>query len=91
MKLFVDTGSIKEIEAVAFFKEAGPDDWRISMRSKGEVDVNAIAREFEGGGHKNASGCSARGSLAQLKELFAGKLLAAIKASSGRQAAGSGS
>src|SRR5258705_1291993 len=50
--------TVKEIQAVAFFKEAGADDWRVSMRSKGDVDVNAIAREFGGGGHKNASGCS---------------------------------
>ena len=50
--------TVKEILAVVFFKENGPDDWRISMRSKGDVDVNAVAKEFGGGGHKNASGCS---------------------------------
>jgi bifunctional oligoribonuclease and PAP phosphatase NrnA len=71
--------SVKEIEAVAFFKEAGPDDWRVSMRSKGEVDVNVIAKEFGGGGHKNASGCSASGTLAQLKREFTGRLLAAVE------------
>ena len=71
--------TVKEIEAVAFFKEAGPGDWRVSMRSKGEVDVNAIAKEFGGGGHKNASGCSARGTLPQLKNVFTDKLLAAIE------------
>ena len=48
--------TVKEIQAVVFFKEDGPGDWRVSMRSKGEVDVNAIAKEFGGGGHKNASG-----------------------------------
>ena len=62
--------TVKEIQAVAFFKEAGPDDWRVSMRSKGEVDVNAIAREFGGGGHKNASGCSATGTLPALKASY---------------------
>ena len=36
--------TVKEILAVVFFKENGPDDWRISMRSKGEVDVNAVAK-----------------------------------------------
>jgi phosphoesterase RecJ-like protein len=70
--------TVKEIEAVAFFKEAGPDDWRVSMRSKGEVDVNAIAKQYGGGGHKNASGCSANGSFSQLKELFIEKLQQAI-------------
>jgi phosphoesterase RecJ-like protein len=72
--------SVKEIEAVAFFKEAGPDDWRISMRSKGEVDVHAVAREFGGGGHKNAAGGSATGTFEELKRLFEGKLLGQIEA-----------
>ena len=51
--------TVKEIQAVVFFKETGPGDWRVSMRSKGDVDINAVAKEFGGGGHKNASGCSA--------------------------------
>ena len=70
--------TVKEILAVVFFKENGPEDWRISMRSKGDVDVNAVAKEFGGGGHKNASGCAARGSLAALRELFGRKLADAI-------------
>ena len=72
--------TVKEIEAVAFFKEAGPDDWRISMRSKGDVDVNAVATEFGGGGHKNASGCNAVGRFEDLKALFQRKLLQQIDA-----------
>jgi bifunctional oligoribonuclease and PAP phosphatase NrnA len=72
--------SVKEIEAVAFFKEAGPGDWRVSMRSKGEVDVNAIAKQFGGGGHKNASGCNARGTFEDLKLLFQRLLLQQIEA-----------
>ncbi len=55
--------TVKEIQAVAFFKEAGDHDWRVSMRSKGEVNVGAIAKHFGGGGHKNAAGCSTTGDL----------------------------
>jgi phosphoesterase RecJ-like protein len=66
--------TVKEIEAVVFFKENGPDDWRISMRSKGNVDVNAVAKAFGGGGHKNASGCSARGNFEELKALFRARI-----------------
>ena len=62
--------SVKDIAAVAFFKEVGPDDWRVSMRSKGSVDVSAIARSYGGGGHKNAAGCSARGELVELQQMF---------------------
>ena len=70
--------TVKEIQAVVFFKENGPDDWRISMRSKGDVDINAVAKEYGGGGHKNASGCSARGPIAELKQVFREKITRAI-------------
>lgn len=70
--------TVKEIQAVVFFKENGPDDWRVSLRSKGDIDVNAIAKQFGGGGHKNASGCSALGSFEMLKALFEAKLAEAI-------------
>lgn len=36
---------------------------KISMRSKDHFDVNKIAKHFNGGGHKNASGCSIKGSM----------------------------
>jgi phosphoesterase RecJ-like protein len=67
---------------VAFFKEQGPDDWRVSLRSKGDVDINAIAREFGGGGHKNASGCNASGDLELLKKQFETRIASAIDRSS---------
>jgi phosphoesterase RecJ-like protein len=70
--------TVKEILAVVFFKEIGPEDWRVSMRSKGDIDINAIAKEFGGGGHKNASGCSARGELTALQAIFEQKVTRAI-------------
>ena len=73
--------TVKEILAAVFFKENGQGEWRVSMRSKGTIDVNAIAKEFGGGGHKNASGCSATGSLAELRSLFEDKLTAGIEKS----------
>jgi len=69
--------SVKDIQAVAFFKEAGPGDWRVSMRSKGGIDVGEVARSYGGGGHKNAAGCSATGELALLQETFLSLLVAA--------------
>src|SRR5687768_7983010 len=70
--------TVKDILAVAFFKENGPGDWRVSLRSKGDIDINAIAKAFGGGGHKNASGCSARGRFEDLRALFQEKLTQAI-------------
>ena len=66
--------TVKEIQAVVFFKEQDTDDWRISMRSKGDVDINSVATQFGGGGHKNAAGCSATGSFRDLKALFREKI-----------------
>ena len=70
--------TVKEIQAVVFFKKDGADDWRVSMRSKGDVDINAVATQFGGGGHKNASGCAARGRYADLKALFAAHITGQI-------------
>ncbi|MGE0444047.1 MAG: bifunctional oligoribonuclease/PAP phosphatase NrnA [Vicinamibacterales bacterium] len=75
--------TVKEIQAVVFFKESGPGDWRVSMRSKGDVDINAVARDFGGGGHKNASGCSATGSFEELKAVFREKITAQIESAVG--------
>jgi bifunctional oligoribonuclease and PAP phosphatase NrnA len=74
--------TVKEILTVAFFKENGPGDWRVSMRSKGDIDINAIAKEFGGGGHKNASGCSVKGERLALTVMFEEKLTLAIEKAS---------
>jgi phosphoesterase RecJ-like protein len=71
--------TVKDIEAVAFFKEVGDDDWRVSLRSKGNVDTGAIARTHGGGGHTNAAGCSAKGPLDMVQHQFAESLSAAVK------------
>ena len=73
----------KTIQAVIFFKEVGPDDWRVSLRSKGSVDINAVAREFGGGGHRNASGCSAVGQLEALKDIFRQQVTRQLDGSAG--------
>jgi bifunctional oligoribonuclease and PAP phosphatase NrnA len=71
--------TVKDIEAVAFFKEVGDGDWRVSLRSKGNVDIGAIARANSGGGHTNAAGCSARGALDDVNKQFAQLLAEAVR------------
>jgi len=40
---------------------------KISFRSKGDVDVNVMAKEaFGGGGHKNAAGARSEGTLEEV-------------------------
>jgi phosphoesterase RecJ-like protein len=75
--------TVKEILAVVFFKESGPDEWRVSMRSKEHIDIHAVATQFGGGGHKNASGCNATGRLSDVKTLFRDKILEQIALAAG--------
>ena len=56
--------SIGDVQVAIFFRELPDRRWRVSLRSKGEVDVAAVAEHFGGGGHKCASGCSLEGPLA---------------------------
>jgi bifunctional oligoribonuclease and PAP phosphatase NrnA len=70
--------TVKEIQAVVFFKQIEGEQYRISMRSKGDVDVSSVAKEFGGGGHKNAAGCTVSGGIDQLQKDFVAKLEQAI-------------
>ncbi len=74
--------TVKEIEAAAFFKEVGDHDWRVSMRSKGHVDIGGIAKHFGGGGHKNAAGCSTTGDLPAVQKRFGELIVKAVKGAS---------
>lgn len=54
---------IKGIEAAAFFYAIDDATYKVSLRSKGDVDVCAIAKAFGGGGHIKASGASLIGGI----------------------------
>jgi phosphoesterase RecJ-like protein len=62
--------TVKEIQAVVFFKQEAGDEYRVSLRSKGNVDIGAVAKTFGGGGHKNAAGCTATGPIEALRTTF---------------------
>jgi bifunctional oligoribonuclease and PAP phosphatase NrnA len=70
--------TVGDIEAVAFFKEIDAHHHRVSLRSKGDVDVGQVARQFGGGGHKNAAGCTLMGSYDKVRVLIVEGALKAI-------------
>jgi phosphoesterase RecJ-like protein len=43
-------------EVACLIKESKPGVWKGSLRSRGAVDVAAVAGIFDGGGHHNAAG-----------------------------------
>jgi bifunctional oligoribonuclease and PAP phosphatase NrnA len=58
---------LKGVEVAASIKERAPGSWRVSLRSKGAIDVAAVCRQFDGGGHAKAAGCSMEGSLEEVR------------------------
>ena len=60
--------TVKEIQAVVFFKRLEGDQYRVSLRSKGAIDIGAVAKAFGGGGHKNAAGCTVEGAIGALQQ-----------------------
>ena len=55
---------IAGVEAAVFLRELPGGSFRLSVRSKGRVNVARVAERFAGGGHENASGCTLPGPLA---------------------------
>ncbi len=53
--------AVKDIECAIFMYETGTLEYKISMRSKGKVDVSKVAVKFGGGGHVRAAGCTMNG------------------------------
>ncbi|HEY0657429.1 MAG TPA: DHHA1 domain-containing protein, partial [Pyrinomonadaceae bacterium] len=51
----------KEVVASVYMREVEPNFYRVSIRSKGDINVAKVAEKFGGGGHKNAAGCRAEG------------------------------
>ena len=48
------------------------------MRSKGTVDIAAVAKEYGGGGHKNAAGCTISGAIDALQKVLVEQIEQAI-------------
>jgi phosphoesterase RecJ-like protein len=68
--------SIVGVEVAVSFREEEGDVFRVSFRSKGRVDVSAVAARFGGGGHRNAAGCTVPGAFPDVKR----KVLEALAA-----------
>lgn len=55
--------SIPSAHVAVCFKEVAEDRVKVSLRSRGRVDVSRIAVRHGGGGHRNAAGCFLPGPL----------------------------
>lgn len=60
--------SIRGVEVAIFFRQLDEEQFKIGFRSKGNIDVGALARAMNGGGHHNAAGATLEGSLESVQQ-----------------------
>jgi phosphoesterase RecJ-like protein len=59
--------TIRGVEISVLYTEIGEGAFKLSLRSKGTVNVERVARAFGGGGHVNAAACRIAGDLADVR------------------------
>ena len=62
--------TIKGVEVGIFLRERDNDRIKVSMRSRGDIDVDEICRQFGGGGHKSAAGCIVEGRIEEVMKML---------------------
>jgi phosphoesterase RecJ-like protein len=77
--LIDESQRIGSVHMAAMFVELADGGFRCSLRSKGKVDVQTIAKAHGGGGHKMASGVNLPGPLEKAKELIAKPVIEQLK------------
>jgi len=69
--------SVEGVEVAILFRQSN-NDWKLSFRSNGRVDVALVSLEFGGGGHSMAAGCFLKGSFEEVREKVLGKVAEAV-------------
>jgi phosphoesterase RecJ-like protein len=70
--------SIAGVDAVALIRQREDGSHKVSLRSRGDVDVEKIARHHGGGGHRNAAGFVLEGDGEEVRQKVAAALAAAL-------------
>lgn len=71
---------IQGVEVGILFRESARGRTKVSFRSNGDVDVNALARGFGGGGHVKAAGALVDGPLPEVRERVLAETRRAVQA-----------
>lgn len=70
--------NIKGVVVSVLFLELEPNYYKLSIRSQGTTNVEAVARYFGGGGHMNAAACKIRGDLESVRQQVVDRLRTAV-------------
>lgn len=75
--------SVKGVEVAVLFRQTGESQFKLSLRSKGRIDLTVLARSFGGGGHRNAAGGAVNGALEDVKRTVINDVVKAVRAQLG--------
>ncbi len=70
--------SVSGVEVAILFRQTAPQQYKISLRSKGRVDISSLAQALGGGGHKNAAGSTLDGTLDDVRRKVLGEVAKVI-------------
>lgn len=59
--------TVKNVNIAMLYSQIGEKQFKLSLRSKGKVNVEKIAAQFGGGGHINAAACRIEGDIKDIK------------------------
>jgi bifunctional oligoribonuclease and PAP phosphatase NrnA len=65
---------VSEADVALLLKQVAPDEWAVSLRSKGGSDVSEVAVALGGGGHRLAAGFTGHGSAEDVIAAVRGRL-----------------
>ena len=71
--------NIETLEAAILFREEGANEFKMSLRSKGSIEVLTVAESLGGGGHLYAAGAFIRGPYEQLKNEVVGQMTSKLQ------------
>jgi phosphoesterase RecJ-like protein len=60
--------NIESLEAAVIFREDATNEYKLSLRSKGKLEVSSVAESLGGGGHAHSAGAFIKGNYLDLKE-----------------------
>lgn len=75
--------NVNSLQAAALFREDAKNEYKLSLRSKGRIEVLGIAESFNGGGHMFAAGAYIHGQYSDIKEKVVQMLLHGLDSSHG--------
>ena len=78
--------SVKGIEVAILFRQTAAAQYKISLRSKGRVDLSSLAQSLGGGGHKNAAGSTLDGAAEEVQNRVIREVEKVMQAQMGSEA-----